>query len=359
MKRPPLGQAVLAVACLSALALRVVQFGQDFHDLGPRWTDFGVYWADAVVARQQGLQAAFSQGACAHLLGGNECRLVEPPITLAPVLPLSFVPLSIAYLLWSALLVLLMVIVWWVLRPAGSRLAAATWLAALLAWFPVAYGIALGNTAVLVVGAIGIGGALLAADRPRAAGLVLGLSVLKPQLAVLVLPALAVGGWWRAALTAALVWVAGAAVSLALLGAPGVHALLVNLRWDASLRVNADFAFTAGLPAGVAIGIRAAVVAVTLAVARRARDDRNAVLAAGVLGSLLFTPYLHAQDLAVLVPVAWLWLSGRRVPYWLWGLMAAGYAAGDLLVVGRLPVFAVMAIWIGVLCARPIIAGPP
>jgi hypothetical protein len=87
------------------------------------------------------------------------------------------------------------------------------------------------------------------------------------------------------------------------------------------------------------------VVVITLIVAWRHRDGGPEVpIAAGILGSLLFTPYLAFQDFLMLVVVAWLLL---RTPLRAWqvGLLVLGYALLELaLVVMAVPILVAEAV---------------
>jgi hypothetical protein len=61
-------------------------------------------------------------------------------------------------------------------------------------------------------------------------------------------------------------------------------------------------------------------------------------IAAGIIGSLLFTPYLAFQDFLMLVVAGWLLLRTRLDP-WQVGLLVAGYALLQLaLVVLAVPI---------------------
>jgi hypothetical protein len=64
-------------------------------------------------------------------------------------------------------------------------------------------------------------------------------------------------------------------------------------------------------------------------------------MAAGMVGSLLFTPYLGFQDFLMLVVAAWLLLR-TRLTAWQVGLLVLGYALLELaLVVLAIPILVV------------------
>ena len=81
------------------------------------------------------------------------------------------------------------------------------------------------------------------------------------------------------------------------------------------------------------------VLGLTLLVAWRARGGGVEVpIAAGIVGSLLFTPYLAFQDFLMLVVAAWLLLR-TQLSAWQVGLLVVGYALLELaLVVLALPI---------------------
>ena len=66
--------------------------------------------------------------------------------------------------------------------------------------------------------------------------------------------------------------------------------------------------------------MRVLVVAATLVVAFRLRSTPGLVIAAGSLGSLVATPYLHASDLCVLIVAAWIVWQERPSIAWRAGL---------------------------------------
>ena len=76
-------------------------------------------------------------------------------------------------------------------------------------------------------------------------------------------------------------------------------------------------------------------------------------MAAGIVGSLLATPYLGFQDFLMLVVAGWLVLRGGATS-WQVGLMVAGYAMLQLaLVVLAIPILLAEAILLASLAWRP------
>jgi len=131
-------------------------------------------------------------------------------------------------------------------------------------------------------------------------------------------------------------------VALALLGPDGVAryrdvlALTQTPAWD----ITRHFSISGPLGLGPVLTVtQVAVVAVTLLAAwrRRARGP-ELPMAAGIVGSLLATPYLGFQDFLMLIVAGWLVLRGGATT-WQVGLFVIGYALLQLsLVVMALPI---------------------
>jgi len=185
-------------------------------------------------------------------------------------------------------------------------------------------------------------------ERPVLAGLVLSLIVIKPQLALLVPLCLLASGHAKTfgAWLAACVFMG--LIALGMLGSDGVARYLAVLAetqspaWDITRR----YAISGPLGLGLLVNAtQVVVVVITLIVAWRHRDGGPEVpIAAGILGSLLFTPYLAFQDFLMLVVVAWLLL---RTPLRAWqvGLLVLGYALLELaLVVMAVPILVAEAV---------------
>jgi hypothetical protein len=144
-------------------------------------------------------------------------------------------------------------------------------------------------------------------------------------------------------------------LSLVALGAGGVGAYLADLalasHWTLTQR------FTLGELAGhgpLLAGLQALLVALTLVTARRQRDaGPELVVAVGISGSLLVTPYIGYQDFLMLALAAWLVL--RAAPSTLVvAVIAAAYIVLELgLVLGTLPVLLAELALLGVICAHP------
>lgn len=176
----------------------------------------------------------------------------------------------------------------------------------------------IGQTGFLMSGIFMVGLSLIA-RRPVLAGMVLGLLVVKPQLALLLPFATVAGRKWLviagAAVSSSLLLLAG----LAVFGASAYEGFLNILpRYTASMEASrwpwnelvSPFALARfwGTPQSLALAIHAIVAVTAVAITTRAwwldLDEKIPVLAAA---TLLISPYIFTYDaLLLIVPAAWL-----------------------------------------------------
>lgn len=273
--------------------------------------------------------------------GFNSQPFISPPPLAWLVTPLLALPFNVALVIWTLALLAGLVLAWRLLAPPG-RLTRAAHLALLLGLFPVAFGVMVGQPGALVAAVVATSWWLLRQERPVLAGLVLSLIVIKPQLALLVPLCILLSGraktfgsWLAASVVIGL-------IALGMLGSDGVMRYLAVLAdtqspaWDITRR------YSISGPLGLGPLLNATqllVLVITMVVAWRHRHGGPEVsMAAGILGSLLFTPYLAFQDFLMLVVVAWLLL---RTPLRAWqvGLLVLGYTLLELaLVVMAVPI---------------------
>jgi hypothetical protein len=223
--------------------------------------------------------------------------------------------------------------------------------------FPVAFGVMVGQPGPLVAAAVATAWWLIRKDRTVLAGFVLSLIVLKPQLALLVPVSLLVSGhartfgaWLVATLLIGL-------VALALLGPDGltsyreVLAQTQTAAWDITRRYSISGPLGLGLVLTVT---QVVVVVVALFAAWRHRGEGPEIpIAAGIVGSLLFTPYLGFQDFLMLIVAGWLVLKAGAT-HWQVGLLVVGYALLELaLLVLALPILLAEALLLASLMWQP------
>lgn len=308
--------------------------------------DFRLAYAAATVGIHQGSSHLYdlaAQQAAIESLGPgfNPQPFISPPPLAWLVTPLLLLPFSAALAVWTILLLAALCWTWYLLAPPG-RFVRAAHLALFLGVFPVAFGVMVGQPGAWVAAAVATAWWLLRNDRPVWAGLVLSLIILKPQLALLVPVCLLVSGHTRtfgAWLVASLVI---GLVALALLGPDGVSryrdvlAQTQTPAWDITRR----YSISGPIGLGPALTVvQVVVVAVTVLAAWRHRGGGPEIpMAAGIVGSLLVTPYLGFQDFVMLFVAVWLVLRGGATS-WQVGLFVVGYALLQLaLVVLALPI---------------------
>jgi hypothetical protein len=299
--------------------------------------DFRLAYAAATVGIRSGYSHLYDLNAQKLAIeslgeGFNPQPFISPPPLAWLATPLLVVPFGAALIVWTILLVGALGMTWYQLAP-GSGLARAAHLALLLGVFPVAFGVMVGQPGAWVAAAVATSWWLMRHDRTVWAGVVLSLIVLKPQLALLVPLCLLVSGhartfgaWLVATLLIGL-------VALLLLGPEGVAryrdvlAQTQTPAWDITRR----YSISGPLGLGPILTVtQVAVVAVTLLAAWRRRGKGPELpMAAGIVGSLLATPYLGFQDFLMLVVAGWLVIRGGATA-WQVALLVVGYALLEL-----------------------------
>ena len=309
---------VAVVVVTGALALRnlvgVLHFALNRAFQG----DFAVYYIFARVGIDHGWGSLYDYAAMRQEWLALGSAFLYPPLyppTLAWfVAPFAALPFAAGYALWNVLLVISLLVTWWLTVPPSSRLVLLGHLAFAVAVPAVAFGLLLGQVVIVVAAAVSISWWLLRQNRPLAAGLVLSLIALKPQLALMVPAALLVAGQSRAFLG----WAAGSVLmvvaALATIGFGGLQTYAVLLagseHYRGAMMVYPELTLPGllggGTPGTIAQGL---VIAITvILVWRRRATGLEFPFAAGLCASMLVANFLHAQDVAILLPAAWLWL---------------------------------------------------
>jgi len=299
--------------------------------------DFRLAYAAATVGLRSGYARLYdlaAQGSAIESLGSgfNPQPFISPPPLAWLVTPLLVLPFAAALVLWTLLLLAALGWTWYLLAPPG-RLVRAAHLALLLGVFPVAFGVMVGQPGAWVAAAVATAWWLMRKDHPVWAGLALSVIVLKPQLALLVPVCLLVSGHARTFGAWLVASVLIGLVALALLGPEGVAryrdvlAQTQTPAWDITRR----YSISGPLGLGPALSVtQVVVVAVALFASWRHRGQGPEIpIAAGILGSLLATPYLGFQDFLMLIVAGWLVLRARPSA-WQVGLLVVGYALLEL-----------------------------
>lgn len=256
-----------------------------------------------------------------------------PPFALL-VAPFGAFPFGIAFTAWVSL-------------------TGALYVLAARAWMPGR--LALAQPSVLANGFIGqnafltsalfLGGLQMLKSRPMAAGAVLGLLVIKPQLALALPVAMLAGRHWQAIAGGALSASAALMVGLLAFGSGSYAAFFEMLStyagfvsasrwpWQEIASVYALLRYF-GASASIALTLHGLIAAVALTIVwqawRRDSAGKEAILTAA---TLLIPPYLLTYDAVLLgLPVAWLLIAGNRpgISALVWGssLVSVGSLAG-------------------------------
>ncbi len=319
---------VLAVlGALVVLALVVDTRGGTAPDSWgrPLATDFSSFWTAGGLALSGAPEAAWDPVAHAAAqrrsfparagYAADYYAFFYPPPFLLLCLPLALLPYGVAAALWLALTGAAYVAAMRAMLPRG-------WPAALVALaFPaVLLNAEHGQNGALSAALLGVA-ALQLDRRPRLAGLCLGLLCVKPQLALLVVPALLAAGRVRALAWAALTIGAASLAAWLALGGAAWRGFLANVALaravlEAGLvgypKMASSFAAARLLGAGAAAAyavqafVAAAALAAVLLVTRR-RPGAGPEIAVLATAACLATPFLLDYDLMVLaVPLAWM-----------------------------------------------------
>ncbi len=334
---PPVAAFIVSlVLALNQVRTTVDQWGKFILGL-PGNSDFANYYVYARVGLHAGWDKLYDLASYRQewlALGGAPVipwfPIIYPPPLAWVVIPFTFLPLSIAFAVWTALLIALVLFSWRLLAPWESPLARWTALAATVALFPILFALLLGQILIVELAAVALAWRLLQKGKDVLAGILLVILVFKPQVAFLVPFALLVIGrrktFW--------VWAGGTAVIAAIAvlstGIDGIgmyagrlaRAAVVSPEFVVPGQITLDGLLAHGIVAHVA---EALVALLTLVVAYRHRHTGPSMpMAAALVGSILATPYLHVQDLATLLVAGAFALQTQPGP-WLRRVLMAGY----------------------------------
>lgn len=236
-----------------------------------------------------------------------------PPPFLIFVTPFALIPFRWAFIAWIAITATFYGV-------AAKRFAP---LSCAFANPPVLVDFMIGQTGFLTTG-IFLGGLALLPGAPFAGGAVLGLLLIKPQLAALLPVALIAGREWRAVAGGAVSCIAAISAAFALFGMDAYQGFFAILPHYVSymkhnswnwVELASPFAFLRyiGVAPSVALGIQVAIAAgaalVTAMAWWRSWPEKVAILAAA---TLLVSPYLLTYDALLLIVPAAVFLKQRR-----------------------------------------------
>jgi hypothetical protein len=281
---------------------------------------------------------------------GDGERFLSPPPAAWLIAPLTLVGPQAAFFVWLFLSVAAVAGAWWLAAP-GTGWLRVLWLLGAAAWYPVLYSLSLGQPVVIVLLGVIACWRLAESGKPYLAGAALGLSVLKPQVAIAVPVVLLVAGRWRIAAG----WAATAGVlaiaSLLMIGTQGFNDYRSLLAEAQNVVNNRYFtwAYLVG-PGPISYAVQAVFIALGVAAAYANRKAGPARLVAlGLLISMLSATYWHLQDFAILVGAAWLFIHDQP-PGWQRAWLAVVAIAGELAwPLTPLPILLAVTVWFAML----------
>ncbi len=340
-KLPPLWLAVYSLALAIWLAgLYLPLFFASFpHPIDS--LDFSYYYAAARIGLDHGWshiydldlqrQLFYQLHPAGDVFDWRRYFVSVPPVAWL-VTPFSLFPIVPAFWAFTSLSAVAFVVCGWLAAPGRGLAKVALFLTAACT-YPVLIAIQTGQVTPLIAAATLLAWWLARRGMQVAAGIALVAVVLKPQVAILVAPAMLIAGQRRLFVT----WLVGAAVlaalSVATLGGHGLDALRGVLSAEEGRPANLVWTL-AGLvgPGTAAIVMEVGCAALAFWAAWRARGSLELAMVAGIVGSLLAAPYHNPSNFAILAPATWLYVrAGIPVWHWAWlalGLLATYLAAG-------------------------------
>ena len=314
-----LGVAVVAAFLIAGLLVVGHQ-----SSLARRSADFTINYSAALLIREGHPEAIYQRGQLGPLMLRLSSNAIDPrlpfdaPLGLAlPWVPLTFLPLELAFHVWQLVTLLVLVLALWLLArwlPLGRRslpLAIAALLAFPASWALFSEG---QSSALLLLGAVLFIGAWRH-DRwwmAAAGAMLLGL---KPQYLPAYLVLLGAQRQWR---TLAAGLLGAVAVGLSPLLAGGVNGMVAMVwsaldagqgvaRYNDSLIGTVSPLLPGRLPTYLGFGLWAVALAALAVVARR-RPDTHAIAFAALATTvaILFSPHALPYDSVLLAVPAWL-----------------------------------------------------
>lgn len=244
-----------------------------------------------------------------------------PPYFLAPAALLAALPYLRALSLWQVTtLALYLVSLLAILR--GSGLNRATIVIGSLAFPAVMVNLGHGQNGFLTAALLG-GGFFLLDRRPLIAGVLFALLAYKPQFALTLPLALAIGGHWRAIVSAATTLIIMTAASVAAFGLSSWRAFVDSLSFTRTIveegatgfeKIQSVFAAVrlmgGGVPAAyICQGVATAVALGSLVALLRSGADPRVKAAGTIVAMFLSTPYALDYDMMALAPAMALLLA--------------------------------------------------
>ena len=268
--------------------------------------------------------------------------------------PLTLLSPATAVAIWLAVSLLALAACWWLAAPGQGR-TRALWLLGALAWYPVLYGLGLVQPGLVMALIVAVAWRFAESGRPYLAGVVLGLSVLKPQLIVVLPLVLLAAGRWRILLPWAAIGAGFVLLSLLVLGADGLTDYRATLAHQSQMANNRYFTLAYLVGPGRLSYLGTAVVIILAGAGaylnRRASFAR--LFALGIVASTLAATYWHLQDFSILVLAAWLFWRDSPPAWQRWWLLVIVVGGEFAWGITPLPVLIGVAGWLAFLVAPP------
>jgi len=299
-----------------------------FTNRAPRATDFYLYYLAAKIAQGLGTAQAYDPMVFLPALSASSGRSVpylNPPLVAWLVTPLTTLPFEAALTIWRIALASAALLTWRLAAP-GTGLRRWAQLFAAASIFIVYLSFRLGQVTLIVVAGLAVCWWLIRHNRQVLAGVALAAITLKPQFAFLVPLTLLAAGYRRVFAGLLLAAVPLTAASLVAMGSKGIHDFVTSssLAHDLVGTHQVTVVNAVGwLPLTVAISAAAGLIALVTAYRSR-HQGPELPIAAGIIGTLLVSPYINGFDLAALALAAWLVLR-TDPPTWQRVLLVAGY----------------------------------
>ena len=321
-------------------------------------TDFRVWYSAASIGVRSGwshlYDLTYQRTALEGVAPGTLFEAFgNPPIAAWIIAPFTLIPYQAALALWSVLILFIVVALSQGFAPAGRATRLAYALSA-IGFLPTFVMMEAAPLSPVVVGAVGVCALLLIRGKDIAAGAVLSLIMVKPNIALLIPVTLLVAGWSRVFLA----WLAtSAAIGLISLAAIGTSGLLDFINANVTLfqetyHLNYSLEVILGSSTAWAIAL-VVIVALALIAAWLSRGGGPEIpIVVGIVSTLLINHHLTPADFTILLPAVWLLLRTR--PELTMRLLGGAlWAAGWMSSVGLAwPVAAVQALVLGALVIR-------
>jgi glycosyl transferase family 87 len=307
-RRAWLAFALVAAALILDLLIRQDKIGVDFH----------TYLAAGKTVAERGWPQVYNTG----IVGPEQKELaphlvaqpfLSPPTVALVVIPLSFLPYDVAYVIWAVFLFgsFATALVW-----AGVSRGLSKWIAvvgALAPWW-VMQSVNVGQVVPLVAAGTVVAWRLLRERRDVLAGIALAAILLKPNTSILVPFALLFATRFRTFATWAGIAALVVVLSTVVIGTQGVSEYITQLRGPMPRGADDLTLHGALAVAGpVAAALRLIIIGAVFAAAFRLRQSPGLVIPIAIVGSLVVSPYLHASDLCMLAGAGWMVWEERPV----------------------------------------------